>query len=442
MLKNLFFKLSVWLDTLKGILIFLVVWALILFFGSMIVHHILKMGELSNTYKGEYKTLVEVDDDKMMNVVVYGEGEKTIVILPGFGSQSPVIQYKAITDVLKDSYRVAVVEYYGYGYSMVINKDRTLDNITEEVQFALNQSGIYEYILMPHSISNIYAMNLVYKYPESVKGVISLDGLYPAQYKENYYYDEYLDNLHNVELTSILELSGFPRILSYVQPDLFNINKMVDAGVWGNDEVAVLRNRIATSYLTSNMIEEMQMLRDNALEIADYKHPDGLPVLQILSSETVDIYEKNKEKKLIEKDLKELAIDLVSNQDLQTTVVLKGQHDLQYSSYKEVGQLVKDFINSGKTDDVYYEVPIIEEVVEEVVDEQEVEEAEYVQEEQNVVLEDLIEVVSIDDVKSEAADTEDEKETEEVEENKNTNIYDPNAAKSSTADVVVVEINN
>ena len=72
MLKKLFFKLCVWIDTLKGFLIFLLVWALIIFFGSMIVHHILKMGELSNTYKGEYKTLVEVDDDKMMNVVVYG----------------------------------------------------------------------------------------------------------------------------------------------------------------------------------------------------------------------------------------------------------------------------------------------------------------------------------------------------------------------------------
>ena len=179
MLKRIFFKLAVWLDTIKGILIYLIVWALILFFGSMIVHHILKMGELSNTYKGEYKTLVEVDSDKMMNVVIYGEGEKTIVILPGYGSQSPVIQYKAIADMLKDSYRVAVVEYYGYGYSMVINKERTLDNIAEEVQLALNQSGIYEYILMPHSISNIYAMNMVYKYPESVKGIISLDGLYP-----------------------------------------------------------------------------------------------------------------------------------------------------------------------------------------------------------------------------------------------------------------------
>ena len=444
MLKKLFFKLSVWIDTLKGFLIFLLVWALIIFFGSMIVHHILKMGELSNTYKGEYKTLVEVDDDKMMNVVVYGEGEKTIVILPGFGSQAPVIQYKAIADTLKDSYRVAVVEYYGYGYSMVTNKERTLDNITSEVQLALNQSGIYEYVLMPHSLSNIYAMKMVYKYPESVKGVISLDGLYPAQYNENYYYDEYLDELHNVELTSILELSGFARILSYVQPDLFYINKMASEGVWGQDEVAVLRNRIATSYLTSTMINEMQRVRDNSLEIVEYKHPEGLPVLQILSSETVEKYSKNKEKDLIKKDLKELAVDIVTNSELQTTVVLKGTHDLQYNSYNEVGKLVKEFIDSGKTDEVYYEVPIIEEeIVEEQEDGEDVEQSEEIQEEQTDSLESMIEVVPAPGEKIDVEEVGEEPENEiKAEVNKNTNIYDPNAAKSSSADVVVVEINN
>lgn len=446
MLKKLFFKLSVWLDTLKGFLIFLVVWALIIFFGSMIVHHILKMGELSNTYKGEYKTLVEVDDDKMMNVVVFGEGEKTIVILPGFGSQSPVIQYKAIADALKDSYRVAIVEYYGYGYSMVTNKERTLNNIADEVQSALNQSGIYEYILMPHSLSNIYAMKMVYKYPESVKGVISLDGLYPAQYNENYYYDEYLDELHNVELTAILELSGFARILSYVQPDLFYINKMTSEGVWGQDEVAVLRNRIATSYLTSTMIDEMQRLRDNSLEIVEYKHPEGLPVLQILSSETAEKYSKNKEKDLIKKDLKELAVDIVTNSELQTTVVLKGTHELQYNSYNEIGKLVKEFIDSGKTDEVYYEVPIIEEVVEEQEDSEEVEqteETEDVQEEQTGSLESMIEVVPAPGEKVEnEVEVEESKNEIKAEVNKNTNIYDPNAAKSSSSDVVVVEINN
>lgn len=375
MLKKLFFKLSVLLDTLKGIVIFLLVWALIIFFGSMIIHNVLKMGEQSNTYQGEYKTLVEVDTDKMMNVVVYGEGEKTIVILPGFGMQSPVIQYKAIADKLKENYKVAIVEYYGYGYSMNTDKERTLDNIATEVKTALAQKEINEFILMPHSLSNIYAMRIVQNYPESVKGIVSIDGLYPAQYKESYFYDAYLDELHNVELTSLLEWSGFARILSYVKPDMFYINQMVDAGIWGRDEVSVLRNRIALSYLTDTMVEEREMVRDNSLELQDYKYPDTLPVVQILASETVADYAAKKKDKLIEKDLEDLANQMISNSEIQSTVILEGNHDMEFTNYEEIANLTRELIDSGKTDNVQNDIiEVPEELIEEPNEEEIVEE--------------------------------------------------------------------
>lgn len=417
MLKKIFFKLSVWLDILKGFLIYLIVWALILFFGSMIVHQILKMGELSNTYKGDYKKLVEVDSDKMMNVVVYGEGEKTIVILPGFGMQSPVIQYKAIADSLKDSYKIAVVEYYGYGYSMITKKERSLDNIVDEVKIALEQSGLYEYILMPHSSSNVYAMKMVQKYPENIKGIISLDGTFPAQYNEQYFYETYLDELHNVELTSILELSGFARILSYVKPDIFYIDQMVNDGIWGADEVGVLRNRIATSYLTTTMLEEMDALRDNALELAKFKYPEELPVVQLLASDTVNTYKDYKDKENIKFDLEELASQVLTNENLQTTVVLEGNHDMQFTNYEEVASLTRQLIDSGLTDNVFIEQDDV--IFEEVVQEQQ---------------EDSEEVVEEEQVENNVA--------EENKAEKNMNIYNPDEAKkSSNNDVIVVELN-
>ena len=420
MLKKIFFKLSVWLDMLKGFFIYLIVWILILFFGSMIIHQILKMGELSNTYKGDYKNLVEVDSDKMMNVVVYGEGEKTIVILPGFGSQSPVIQYKAIADSLKDSYSVAVVEYYGYGYSMITKKDRTLDNIVDEVKKALDQSGLYEYILMPHSSSNIYAMKMVQKYPENIKGIISLDGVFPAQYNEQYFYDTYLDELHNVELTSVLEISGFARILSYVKPDIFYIDQMVNDSIWGADEVSVLRNRIATSYLTSTMLEEMKAFRDNALELTKFKYPDGLPVVQLLSSDTVNTYKDNKDKELIKYDLEELASQVITNEKLQKTVVLEGNHDMQFTNYVEVANLTRQLIDSGLTDNVFIEQDDV--IQEEIVQEQ--------QEDSEEIVEEIKEEQVENNV------------TEENKSEKNMNIYNPDEAKkSSNNDVIVVELN-
>lgn len=358
MLKNILYKLNVLLDTLKGFLIFIIVWALIIIFGAVIVHNILKMGDVLNNYKGDYKKLVEVDQDKMMNVLVVGEGERTIVILPSYGMQSPVIQYKAIANKLKDEYRVAIVEYYGYGFSMNTEKERNLDNIADEIKKSLELKEIYEYVLMPHDHSNMYAMKMVEKYPEAVQGIISLNPLFPAQYTENHFYNEYLDEYHNVQLTSILELTGFARILSYVMPEEFYISQMERAGIWTREEILLIRNRIATSYLTDTMVKEMEYLKDNALAIKDFKYPDTLPVLQLLASDTVKEYEDLKSKDLIKKDLKSLANDVITNPELQFTKVLDGNQDFQFTNYNTVAAYAKEFLNNGNVENVNVENPV------------------------------------------------------------------------------------
>ena len=414
MLKNILYKLNVLWDTLKGFLIFIIVWALIIIFGAVIIHNILKMGDVLNNYKGDYKKLVEVDPDKMMNVVVVGEGERTIVILPEYGMQSPVIQYKAIADKLKDEYRVAIVEYYGYGFSMSTDKERNLDNIASEIKKALELKEIYEYVLMPHDHSNMYAMKMVEKYPETVQGVISLNPLFPAQYTETYFYNKYLDDYHNVQLTSILELTGFARILSYAMPEEFYISQMERAGIWTREEILLIRNRIATSYLTDTMVKEMKLLKDNALAIKEFKYPDTLPVLQLLVSDTVKEYENLKSKDLIKKDFKNLANDVITNPELQLIKVIDGKRDLQFTNYNTVAAYTKAFLNSENIDDVNVENPVNildvenpENVVENVIDNEVQDEVENDEEQfvdDNVVIEN-----------SDVVDNDDEPEVEIIE---------------------------
>ena len=48
---------------------------------------------------------------EILTKAVVGKGSKTIVILSGFGMQSPIIQYKTLVDGLKDEYKVVIVEY-------------------------------------------------------------------------------------------------------------------------------------------------------------------------------------------------------------------------------------------------------------------------------------------------------------------------------------------
>ena len=359
MLRKLFFKLSVVLDTIKSFLVFVIIWVLIIFFASMIIHNMLKIADMSEPYKGEYRNLVTVDPNKWMNVKIYGEGDNTIVILPEFGSQCPVLQYKGLAERLT-GYRVAVVEYYGYGFSMKAEKERDLNNMTSEIKSALMQAGVDDFIVVSHGLSNLYAMKLIESYPSSILACISIDGELPERFKEGYSYDSYLKEYHNVQLTSLLEYSGFARILSYVQPDMFYMNTMREKGVWGDAEIKILRNRIVHSYLTESMVKEMKKSYDNSKELENFRFPTELPVLEILTSQYVNRYDDIKSQGLLSHDANEYATRLISNKGIQKVEELECDGGVQYTKMDELAQSIVTFLG---TDFEYSAEDIIEEPI-------------------------------------------------------------------------------
>ena len=71
-------------------------------------------------------------DGKNMNVVIQGQGEETVVLLPGYGTGSPGIDFMPLVEELAPFYKVVVIEPFGYGLSDVTDKERTIDNIVDE----------------------------------------------------------------------------------------------------------------------------------------------------------------------------------------------------------------------------------------------------------------------------------------------------------------------
>lgn len=330
---------------------FLLVWGIrigIFLFICMILHNVVKMSEISTRYTGEFKKLVEVypEENKMMNIYSTGSGDKTVVILPGFGSQSPIIQYKTLVDGLKSNYRVVVVEYFGYGYSMGIDKERTNSNISYEIKKALESAEITgPYILMSHSLSNVYAMNFQKNYPESVQALVSIDGLYPVEIKDSYHLQKQYDNIANIRLTSIFELTGFERVLSYISPKTFYIDKMkAMPDIYGKEEISIYRNRIGSSYLTRTMVKEIENVVDNMTEMQDYTYPDYLPVLSILSSDSVAEYDNAKKNLGASIDLKQIAEYPRSNTNVQKIQIITGDHMLQLSNPNELLTKIENFL--------------------------------------------------------------------------------------------------
>ncbi|MED0716688.1 alpha/beta hydrolase [Aeribacillus sp. FSL K6-1121] len=114
-----------------------------------------------------------------MHVYTKGDGENTIVLLSGLGTAAPVLDFDPLVNELAKNHKVVVVESFGYGWSNVTNKERTVENIVEGIRTALKSNIEGPYILMPHSISGIYSMYYANAYPDEVKAVIGIDFTLP-----------------------------------------------------------------------------------------------------------------------------------------------------------------------------------------------------------------------------------------------------------------------
>jgi len=332
-------KLGIVLDSIKSFLIVVIVFTLIVLVGSSIIHNILRFGEVSSKYTGEYKELYPVGS-KMMNIYTTGEGVNTILILSGFGVQSPVLEYKALADSLSSQYRIVIVEYLGYGFSLSTNDERTNEKIIEEVREGLNSAEIYgPFFLMAFDTSNVYANYYSKKYPEEVSGIISIDGMYANAIEDSNFKDDYLPNLvSNVNFYSIIALSGVFRWESYLKPAAFNIDDMINNSSYGDKEIKVYRNLIANKFLTKPMKKEIHKLEDNMKEMKDYIYPENLPTLQILTSNNIEQYSKRGI------DLNKYSENMITTENIQIIKEVDG--DLSdYLFKKDKIKQIKQIIN-------------------------------------------------------------------------------------------------
>lgn len=151
-----------------------------------------------------------------MHVYTKGDGENTIVLLSGLGTAAPVLDFEPLVNELAKNHKVVVVESFGYGWSNVTNKERTVENIVEEIRTALKSNIEGPYILMPHSISGIYSMYYANAYPDEVKAVIGIDFTLPQVLE---YFGESAPTMS--EYMRYVSPTGIARLALYIIPDDF-----------------------------------------------------------------------------------------------------------------------------------------------------------------------------------------------------------------------------
>lgn len=291
---------------------------------SAVTHNILKSIE-----KNKYKIGQTINvDGKDMQAYVTGSGEKTIVLLSGLGTASPITDFMPLAERLSADYKVVILEYYGYGFSDTTKEERTNENIVNEIRSALKELEISgPYILMPHSISGVYAMYYAINYPNEVEAIIGIDESIPNQTKIN-------KNINISPYLMLLNISGIVRDVTYLLPsadDGMNKNNYYSA-----EQVKLKKMATAWNKANVSVINEFNMVNANTKELYDVKYPNDLPVLSFLSKDSVDA----------NNEWLPLHEEVISNAAIQKMEILNGEHYLHWTNANKIAEMTKEFIST------------------------------------------------------------------------------------------------
>lgn len=221
-----------------------------------------------------YGQIVEVNEQKM-HVYSMGHGEKTIVLLPGFGVALPSADFGPLMRELSKEYTVVCIEYFGIGFSDQTNTPRTNENYTEEIRTALSLAGFKApYVLMPHSASGIYSEYYAAKYPDEVSAIIMLDTTSTAitgtKNPPKFLYG----------LGKLQQACGLTRIAVGLMPPAQKAEN-------GYTEKEISDYKLfANHVLNDTIIDQSYRMLDNINEVNAIALPQEIPVLKLISSET------------------------------------------------------------------------------------------------------------------------------------------------------------
>ena len=277
-------------------------------------------------------TMVKVNNQNM-HVYIQGEGKNTIVLMSGLGTAAPVLDFEPLINVLAQNNKVVVVEPFGYGWSDQTNTQRSVQNIIEELRTALKECGITEkVVLMPHSVSGIYAMYYANTYPEEVSSVIGIDCTLP---KMCHYFNEEPPTLPS--LLQYLSPLGITRLYLTFNPEI----AYPTSGIQNYSQQNLQTTKTITTWqiYNKNIIMEAESLPANINTTYDMEFPKELPVLIF----TVDSPKTSADGKTKE-SFYNTYLDTLTRSKL---IFLTGTHYLHNTCSQEMSEEINTFLQGN-----------------------------------------------------------------------------------------------
>lgn len=310
-------KLLIILLKIIGAIIIAIALFLAIVFTVNIISNKSEQGKIQS-----YGQLVPVDG-KNMNVLIEGKGEETVVLLPGYGTASPALDFKSLVEELAPFYKVVVIEPFGYGLSDVTEKERSTDNIVNEIHEALQYLKIDEYILMGHSIAGIYGLDYVNKYPNEVSAFVGIDSSVPTQGG--------MDVEFPIETFKLLKKSGLGRLMLKLGDDPY-------AGLPFDDETKEQMRMISLKnmYNTTTM-NEMENIYPNFVAAQNLTFPSDLPLILFVQANNTD-----------RKDWVSLHEEQAKESVHGKMMTFEGSHYLHHTRSKEIVENFRAYMEEVK----------------------------------------------------------------------------------------------
>ena len=234
-----------------------------------------------------------------MNTLVKGNGNQTIVLLSGWGTEDPINDFTPLINELSSHFRVVALEYFGYGKSDVTEKERTNKEFTEEIRSTLKNLNINPpYVLMPHSMSGLYSLYYANTYPAEVAAIVGIDASLPQKQLERWTKESF-------------------------EKEKLNTN---------------------TTDLNISIIHQWNQFYDNSLELKDNKYPEQLPILSFLVSEQVEAVDQMIESDKMKTSWVEINKQVLTNPRIQRLDILNGEHYLHHDQLQAIAKTTIAFI--------------------------------------------------------------------------------------------------
>lgn len=219
--------------------------------------------------------MVTVHGEKM-HVYTEGTGGDTFVVLSGGGIGEPVLEYKPLWSRLARHGRVAVVEYFGYGWSETTDAPRTAENVVEETREALKLAGVEPpYVLVPHSMSGIYAMAYARTHRDELKAIIALDTTLPRGLIQA---REHGDSMPTVGNLPLLRNAGILRAALWFNPLLVS---GAPEDTYSKEDARLIATVTGWKYGNRTLENEYKAIEGNMEALLDVGLPKDLPVLMV-----------------------------------------------------------------------------------------------------------------------------------------------------------------